>query len=64
MGILGTLFPLFLGTFLSLLFCFEPETSVLRTAGSTGLRGQKADVFLLTLADQKVSGEVIQILVY
>lgn len=63
MGILGTLFPVSLGTFLSLLFCFKPETCVLGTAGSTGLRGQKADVFLLTLADPKDFRELIQIIV-
>lgn len=31
-------------------FCFKSEIFVLRTAGSTGLRGQERDVFLLTLA--------------
>lgn len=36
---------------------------MLGTAGSTGLRGQKAGVFLLTLADPKDPGEPVQTMV-
>jgi hypothetical protein len=51
------LFPLSLGLFLPLLFCFKPEIFMLRTAGFTGLRGKKGEDSPLTLAEWERCGD-------